>query len=127
MVISPFLRLMGRDGDGSGVRMRGVAVSSGKGGGRLVRFLVEHGIDQRHGDGGQAQGLAVARAGEDDVLHAGAAEAFGRLFAEHPTDGIAQVRFATAVGADDGSDAAAIEAEFRAITEGFEALQFDAF
>jgi hypothetical protein len=85
-----------------------------------VRFLVKHGIDQRHGDGGHAQGLAVARAGEDDVFHAGAAQAFRRLFAEHPTDGIAQVGFATAVGAYDGSDAAAIEAELRAVTEGFE-------
>ena len=91
-----------------------------------MRFLVKHGIDQRHGDGGQTQGLAVAGAGEDDVFHAGAAQAFRRLFAEHPTDGIAQVGFATAVGPDDGSDAAAIEAELRAVTEGFEALQFDA-
>ena len=126
MVISPFLRLVGGDGDGSCVRMRGVAVSPGYGGGGFVRFLVEHGIDQRHGDGGHAEGFAVAGAGEDDVLHAGAAEAFGRLFAEHPTDGIAQVRFATAVGADDGSDAAAIEAQLGAVTEGLEALQFDA-
>ena len=73
------------------------------------------------------QRLAVARAGENHVFHAGAAEAFRRLFAEHPTDGIAEVRFAAAVGTDDGRDAAAIEAELRAVTERFEALQFDAF
>jgi hypothetical protein len=92
----------------------------------IVCFLVKHGIDQRHGDGGQTQGFAVARAGEDDVFHAGATEAFRRLFAEHPTDGIAQVGLATAVGAYDGSDAAAIEAEFGAVTERLETLQFDA-
>jgi hypothetical protein len=44
------------------------------------------------------------------------------LFAEHPTDGIAQVGLATAIRPYDGSDAAAIEAEFRAITERFETL-----
>ena len=92
-----------------------------------MRFLVKHGIHQRHGDGRQAQRFAVARAGEDDVFHAGAAQTLRRLFAEHPTDGIAQVGFATSVGAYDGRDAAAIEAELRAVTERFEALQFDAF
>jgi hypothetical protein len=98
----------------------------GNGCGSFVRFLVEHGIDQGHGNGRQPKGLAVARAGEDYVFHAGAAEALRRLFAEHPTDGIAQVGLATSIGAYDGSNAAAIEAELRAITEGFEALQFDA-
>jgi hypothetical protein len=110
--------------------MGGVAVgcsdASSDGRGGIVCFLVKHGIDQRHGDGGQTQGFTVARAGEDDVFHACATEAFRRLFTEHPTDGIAQVGFATAVGAYDGSDAAAIEAELGAVTEGFEALQFDA-
>jgi hypothetical protein len=99
MVISPFLPWWAVMGMGPRVRVRGVTVGSHYGCGRLVRFLVKHGIDQRHGDGGQSQGFAVAGAGEDYVFHPGATEAFGRLFAEHPTDGIAQIRFATAVGA----------------------------
>jgi predicted short-subunit dehydrogenase-like oxidoreductase (DUF2520 family) len=48
------------------------------------------------------------------------------LFPEHPTDGIAQIGLATAVGTYHRGDAAAIEAELRAIAEGFETLQFDA-
>ena len=49
------------------------------------------GIHQGHGDGGHAQRLAVAGAGEDHVFHAGAAQAASGLLAQHPTDGIAEV------------------------------------
>ena len=120
MVISPFLLWWAVMGMGA------CPFVPAHGSGGLMRFLVEQGIYERHGYGCQAQWLAVARAREDYVFHAGATEALGRLFAEHPTDGIAQVRLATAVGAYHRCDAAAIEAELRAVTERLEALQFDA-
>ena len=85
-------------------------------------IAVDLGIYQRHGDVGHAERFAVARAGEDDVFHAGAAEALGRLFAEHPTDGIADVRFATPVRPHDGRDAFAVEAQFGALAKRFESL-----
>ena len=85
-------------------------------------FAIEVGIDQRHGDVGHAERFAVAGAGKDDVFHAGAAEAFGGLFAQDPTDGIADIALAAAVGADDGGDAIAVEAEFGAIAKALESL-----
>ena len=85
------------------------------------------GIDQGHGDVGHAERLAVARAGEDHVFHAGAAQALGGLLAEHPTDGVADVGFAAAVGADNGGDARPVEPQFGAVAEGLESLEFDAF
>ena len=56
------------------------------------------GIHQRHGDRSHAQRLAISRAGEDDVFHPRAAQALGRLLAEHPTDGVAQIRFSAPFG-----------------------------
>ena len=85
-------------------------------------FVVDVGIHQGHGDVGHAEGLAVARSGEDDVFHAGAAEALGGLLAEHPTDGIADVALAAAVRADDGGDAFPVEAQLGAVAEAFESL-----
>ena len=67
--------------------------------------------------------LAVARAGEDHVFHAGAAQALGGLFAQHPTDGVAQVGFSAAVRPDDGRDAGAVEPHFGAIAKRLETLQ----
>ena len=46
---------------------------------------------------------------------------FGGLLAEHPGDGVGDVRFAAAVGPDDGGDAFAGELDFGAVAEGFEA------
>src|ERR1019366_4581713 len=85
-------------------------------------FAIEVGIHQRHGDVGHAEGFAVARAGEDDVFHAGAAEALGGLLAEDPADGIADVAFAAAVGADNGGGGVAVEAELGAIAKALESL-----
>ncbi len=42
---------------------------------------------------------------EDDVFHLVAAQALGRLLAEHPGDRVRQVRLAAAVGPDDRGDA----------------------
>ncbi len=91
MVISPFLPWWAVMGMRSGVGVGDVAVGGGGGSGGVGRmgFLVEHGVDQGHGDGGHAERFPVARAGEDHVFHASAAQAFGGLFAEHPTDGVA--------------------------------------
>ena len=41
-------------------------------------------INEGEGDLGHAGGLAVAGAGEDHIFHADAAQALGRLFAQHP-------------------------------------------
>ena len=60
-------------------------------------------------------GLRSRGAGEDHVFHARAAQALGGLLAEHPTDGVAQVGLAAAVGAHDGGDAAAVEPQFGAV------------
>ena len=89
--------------------------------------LVHLRVHQGHGDVGHAQRLAVARAGEDHVFHAGAAQGSGGLFAEHPTDGVADVGLAAAVRTDDGGDAFSVEAEFGALAERFESLHFYAF
>jgi len=46
--------------------------------------VVDLGIDEGEGDLGHTSWLAVAGAGEDDVLHLDAAKGFGGLFAEDP-------------------------------------------
>ena len=53
-----------------------------------------------------------------------------RLFAQHPGDGVGNIRFAASVGADDGGDAFALKAQFGAITKRLESedlqlLQFE--
>ena len=81
-------------------------------------------------DPGWAGRLAVARAGKNHVFHARAAQRLGRLFAQHPRDGVGDVRFSAAVRPDNGGDAVPVELQFRAVTERFEAkylelLQFE--
>ena len=82
----------------------------------------------RHGQGDlrHAQRLALAGAGEDDVFHAGAAQALGALFAQDPTDGIAQVGFSAAVRTHYGRNAGTVEAHLGAIVKRLEALDIDA-
>ena len=87
--------------------------------------VVDLRVDQGEGDLGHTGGLAVAGAGEDDVLHLDAAERFGGLLAENPGDGIRDVGLAAAVGSDDGGDAFAGELDLGAITEGLEAEYLD--
>ena len=93
-------------------------------------FAMGIGIDQRHGDIGHAERFAVASSCEDHVFHARAAQALGRLLAEHPRDGVGNVRLAAAVRSDDGGDALPVKLEFGAVTERLEAenlkfLQFE--
>jgi hypothetical protein len=84
-------------------------------------------IDQRHRDRRHAERLLIARPREDHVFHTGAAQALGGLLAEHPTDGVAQIRLTAAIRADHGSDAAAIEFQLCSVSKGLETLDFDAF
>jgi hypothetical protein len=86
---------------------------------RLVAHHVEH-------DLGHPRGLAALRALEDDVLHLAAAEVLHLLLAEHPRDGVGDVRLAAAVGADDRGDTAAGEDEVCVVCEGLEAGDFEA-
>ena len=62
-------------------------------------------VAERHRHLGHAHRFAPVGAGENHVGHFAAAQRLGRLFAEHPADGIGDIGFAAAVGADDGGDA----------------------
>ena len=64
-------------------------------------------------------------AGEDELVHALAAQVFGRLRADAPLDGVDDVALSTAVGPHDGCDAVA-DLKPRLGTEGLEAHEFDA-
>ncbi len=86
----------------------------------LVDVAVNVGIDQGQRNLGHAGGLAVARAGEDDVLHVNAAQQSRRLFAQHPRNGIGDIRFAATVGADDGRNTVALKAKVGAVAERLE-------
>ena len=78
---------------------------------------MRRGIRHRQRDLRHAERLALARAGEDHVFHARAAQALGALLAQHPTDGVAQVGFSTAVRAHDGGDAGAVEPHLGSVVE----------
>jgi len=108
-----------RDGDLGGLRRRGSVDSL-----KFVRgaVLIDFRVDQRHGDVCHAERFAVARAGENHVLHAGSTKALGRLFAQYPAYGVADIRLAAAVGTDDGGDALAVESELGALAKGLESL-----
>ena len=82
-------------------------------------------IHQRHRDGSHAEGLTIARAGEDDIFHPRAAQTLGGLFAQNPAYGITQIRFSTAVGANDGCDARTGKFHLGPIKEGLEALDLN--
>ena len=75
--------------------------------GNGVAAVIQLAVGVIHGDGHFAKALrfALRCAAEDDVLHFGAAQCAGRLLAEYPTHGIADVAFAAAVWADDRRDA----------------------
>ena len=84
-------------------------------------FAVGVGIDQRERDLGHAERLALARAGKDHVLHFCPAQGPGRLLAEHPTDGIEDVRLTAAIRPDDGGHTLAGQGELGAVAKGLEA------
>ena len=64
----------------------------------------------------------VGGAAEDDVVHAFAAHLARRNLAHAPAQGIDQIRFAAAVGADDAGHAR-FDQQFGFIDEGFETRQ----
>ena len=76
------------------------------------------------GDGhlGAAQRCPRRGAGEDDVFHLSAAQRLCALLPHHPGQGVDDVGFSRAVGADDGGDAR-LETQSRRRGEGLEALQ----
>ena len=85
------------------------------------------GIDHRQRDLRHPERLPFARAGEDHVFHPRAAEALGALLAQNPTDRITEVGFAAAVRSHNGGDAGAVKPHLRAVIEGFESMNIDAF
>ena len=91
------------------------------------RFEAGVGIEQRQRHRRQSGRLAVARAIENHVVHAPAAQRLRRLLAEHPTDCVADIRFAAAVWPDHRRNAVAGEAQLLAVAERFEAEQLDFF
>ena len=81
------------------------------------------GVVQHQRDLCKAQPLAPGGAVKDDVLHFAAPEGAGGLLAHDPADGVCNVGFSRAVGADDGGDVLA-ERKDGFIREGFEPLDF---
>jgi hypothetical protein len=65
---------------------------------------------------------SLRRALEDGLLHLRAADGRGALLAQHPADGVTDVRLAAAVRPDNRRDAI-VKGEFRAIREGLEPLE----
>ena len=81
-------------------------------------LVVEHEADLAVGEG-----LALLGAVEDHVGHAGAAQGFCGLLAQHPAYRIADVALARAVRPDNARDSLA-EDDLRPLREGLEAVQF---
>ncbi len=80
------------------------------------------GVVDRERDLGPPERRPIGGAGEDDVVHLGAAQRPGALGAEHPRDRIHDVRLARPVGADDDTHPG-FELERGLVREGLEALQ----
>src|SRR5208282_2358635 len=85
-----------------------------------IGSCINLGVNQSQRHFGHARGVAVARAGENHVFHARAAQRFGRLLPEHPGNRVRDIRLPAAVRPDDGGDAFAMELQFRAIAERLE-------
>ena len=90
----------------------------------IVEIEDASGVVQDQRDLRVAQGAALFGAAEDDILHLAAAQGLGALLAHDPEDGIGDVRFARAVGPDDGGDVL-FKAQARLVREGLEALNFE--
>ena len=76
----------------------------------LKYVAVDFGIDEGERDLGHAGRLALARARENDVLHVDAAQQSRRLLAQHPRNGVGNVRLAAAVRTNNGGYAVALKA-----------------
>ena len=59
------------------------------------------GVVEMQGDLGHIARGPVARAGKNHIIHAGGAQGLVGAFAHHPAQGLDQIRFAAAIGADD--------------------------
>ena len=70
------------------------------------------------GNFGKAHGSAFFGTAKDDVLHLAHAERGCLLFAKHPTDGVRNIRLATAVRPDDSRKTLRREVNFRPLREG---------
>ncbi len=77
------------------------------------------GVTQRQHHLGEVASRPRGGAGEDDVVHAAAAQRLGRPFAHHPAERLEQVRLAAAVGADDPGQAG-VDPQFGGVDERFE-------
>jgi chromosome segregation protein len=75
-------------------------------------------------DLGEVAGRPAQRPGEDDVVHAPAAQRFGAGFAHHPADRFEEVRLAAAVGADHAGQAG-LDPELRRLDEALEAAELE--
>ena len=96
----------------------------------LISAVVHLGINQCQRNFGHARRLAIARPGKDNVLHARPAQRFGRLFAEHPRNGVSNIRLSAPVRTDDGRNAIAVKLKLGAVakrlkSEDLELLQFE--
>jgi len=85
-----------------------------------------------HGDFGQVGGgaffmaLGAFSSVEDDVGHFTATEGFSGGFSENPADGVDNVGFSAAVGADDAGDPF-MKVKDGFVCEGFEAVEVEGF
>ncbi len=82
-------------------------------------------VDQGEGDFGQVGRGAAGGAVEDAVGHAAAAQGLGALLAQHPENGVGDVRLAAAVRPHHGGDAGAVEEDAGAVGERLEAEHLD--
>ena len=89
--------------------------------GELDRQQMRGVVDRERHLGATERGT-VGGTGEDDVVHLGAAQRSRTLGAEHPRDGVDDVRLARTVRSDDDADAG-FELERGLVSEGLEALQ----
>ena len=92
----------------------------------IIRAKNMLGIVQNERHLGKADWPALLGTAEDNVFHLGAAQAAGRLFTQHPTDGVRDVGLAAAVGANDGGQSTG-EADLGAVGKGFESLKDQTF
>ena len=116
---------------GQGGVGRGGHLQCGRGqGGHLQQFVgfLQPALEvlECQADLGVAGTAAAGRAVEDDVHHLPAAQALGRLLAQHPLEGIDHVALAAAVGADDGGDAV-VKIKYGLIGEALKAHHRKAF